>query len=119
MSRISNWTYVSPAAVTDTADDVAAAAPGAGKRNVVRSAQIYTNSASTESLAVIKSGSTILFEGSLGALDNAQGPIEVTFDPPLRGGENEAINVANITNSASSFFNLQGWVERVNEPAQP
>jgi len=118
MSRISNWSYVSPAAVTDTNDDIAKAAPGANKRNVVSSAQIYANSASTETLVVIKSGSTIMFEGSLGAIDNPQGPVQVNFDPPLRGGENEAINVANITNSSSTFFNLQGFIERINEPAE-
>jgi hypothetical protein len=118
MSKISNWTYVSPAAVTDTADDAAKAAPGTGQRNVVRGAQIYNNHATVETLVVIKSGSTVLWEGFVGALDNGSTPAEVAFDPPLRGGENEAINVANITTGSSTFFNLQGWVERINEPAQ-
>lgn len=101
-----SWSYASPAAVTDTADDVAKAAGGAGVRNYITGIQVINSHASTGTAVVIKDGSTVLWQGYAAA---AGGGVSAHFSPPLRGTANTAVNVANITTSSSTFFNLQGF----------
>jgi hypothetical protein len=101
------WSYASAnGGVTDTADDEAKAAGGAGVRQYVTRVQVFNGHASTSTEVVIKTASTVLWRGWAQA---AGGGAATTFDPPLRGGDNEAINVANITNSSQTYFNLQGY----------
>jgi hypothetical protein len=100
-----SWSYASAAAVTDTADDEAKAAV-ASTRNYVTSVQVFNGHDTTGTEVVIKDGSTVLWRGWA---EQAGGGAAVRFDPPLRGTANTAINVANITNASSTYFNLQGF----------
>lgn len=101
------WSYASAnGGVTDTADDEAKAAGGSGVRQYVTRVQAINGHATTSTEVVIKTGSTVLWRGWAQA---AGGGAAATFDPPLRGGDNEAINVANVTNSSQTYFNLQGY----------
>ena len=55
---------------------------------------------------VIKDGSTVLWRGWC---EQTGGGCSARFDPPLRGTAATAVNVANITTSAETYFNLQGF----------
>lgn len=101
------WNYATAnGGVTDTADDEAKAAGGSGVRQYVTRVQVINGHGSTSTEVVIKTGSTVMWRGWAQA---AGGGAAATFDPPLRGGDNEAINVTNITNSSQTYFNLQGY----------
>lgn len=100
------WSYASTAAVTDTADDVAQAAGGAGVRNYVTGIQVFNSSDTVGTEVVIKDGSTVIWRGWA---EETGGGCSARFDPPLRGTAATAINVANITTSSSTYFNLQGF----------
>jgi hypothetical protein len=101
-----SWSYASSAAVTDTSDDVARAAQGAGSRNYITGA-VITNGHDTVGTEVnIESGTTLLFKAWA---EQTGGGVSVKFDPPLRGGDNEAINVWNTTTGSSTYFNLTGF----------
>jgi hypothetical protein len=97
--------YASPAAVTDTADDEAFAAI-ASTRTYITSVQVFNADATVGTEVVIKDGSTVLWRGYAAALG---GGCSATFATPLRGTANTAVNVANITTSAETYFNLQGY----------
>jgi hypothetical protein len=101
-----SWSYASPAAVTDTADDTALAAAGAGIRAYITGVQVFNGHDTTGTEVVIKDGSTVLWRGWA---EQTGGGCSARFDPPLRGTANTAVNVANITNSSSTYFNLQGY----------
>lgn len=101
-----SWSYASPAAVTDTADDEAKGASGAGIRNYVTGVQVFNGHDTTGTEVVIKDGSTVIWRGWA---EQTGGGCSAKFDPPLRGTANTAVNVANITNSSSTYFNLQGY----------
>jgi hypothetical protein len=103
----SSWTYASPAAVTDTADDEAKAAAGAGIRNYITGVQVFNGHDTVGTEVVIKDGSTVLWRGWA---EQTGGGCSARFDPPLRGTANTAVNVANITTGSSTYFNLQGFV---------
>ena len=101
------WQYASVSGgVTDTSDDVARAAQGAGSRNYVVSVDVVNGHASVSTEVVIKSGSTVIWRGYA---KSGGGGVARKFDPPLRGGDNEAINVTNITTGSATYFNLQGY----------
>jgi hypothetical protein len=101
----STWSYASPAAVADTADDEAKAAT-ASTRHYVTSLQVFNADATVGTEVVLKDGSTVMWRGYAVAVG---GGAAVRFDPPLRGTANTAWNVANITTSAETYFNLQGF----------
>jgi hypothetical protein len=101
----STWSYVSSAAVTDTADDEAKAAV-ASTRHYICGVQVFNGHDTTGTEVVIKDGSTVLWRGWA---EQTGGGCSARFDPPLRGTANTAVNVANITNSSSTYFNLQGF----------
>ena len=103
----STWTYASPAAVTDTADDVAKTAAGAGIRNYITGVQVFNGHDTVGTEVVIKDGTTVLWRGWA---EQTGGGCSARFDPPLRGTANTAVNVANITTGSSTYFNLQGYV---------
>ncbi len=98
-------TYASAAAVTDTADDEAFAAV-ASTRHYITSVQVFNADATVGTEVVIKDGSTVKWRGYAAALG---GGCSAVFATPLRGTANTAINVANITTSAETYFNLQGY----------
>lgn len=101
-----SWSYASPAAVTDTADDAALAAAGAGIRAYITGVQVFNGHDTTGTEVVIKDGSTVLWRGWA---EQTGGGCSARFDPPLRGTANTAVNVANITTGSSTYFNLQGF----------
>jgi len=102
----SSWSYASAAAVTDTADDEAKAAGGAGVRNYITGVQVFNSHDTTGTAVVIKDGSTVIWQGWA---EQTGGGCSAVFNPPLRGTAATAVNVANITTSSSTFFNLQGF----------
>lgn len=100
------WSYASAAAVTDTADDEAKAAGAAGVRHYITGVQVFNGHDTTGTEVVIKDGSTVLWRGWA---EQTGGGCSARFDPPLRGTAATAVNVANITTSSSTYFNLQGF----------
>lgn len=105
------WNYAPPAAgITNSTADVSAKAAVAGERNLVASAQISVSVVlANATTLVIKSATTVLWRGGLDAAVSK--PITLNFDPPLRGGVNEAINIAAETIFATGNLqvNLQGF----------
>ncbi len=102
----STWSYASAAAVTDTADDEAKAAGGAGVRHYITGVQVFNADDTVGTEVVIKDGSAVLWRGWA---EQTGGGCSATFNPPLRGTAATAVNVANITTSAETYFNLQGF----------
>jgi hypothetical protein len=101
-----SWSYASPAAVTDTADDEAKAAGAAGVRHYITGVQVFNGHDTVGTEVVIKDGSTVLWRGWA---EQTGGGCSAVFNPPLRGTAATAVNVANVTNSSSTYFNLQGF----------
>ena len=101
-----SWSYASPAAVTDTADDEAKAAGAAGVRHYITGCQVFNADDTVGTEVVIKDGSTVLWRGWC---EQTGGGASAVFNPPLRGTAATAVNVANITTSAETYFNLQGF----------
>jgi hypothetical protein len=101
-----SWSYASPAAVTDTADDEAKAAGAAGVRHYITGVQVFNGHDTVGTEVVIKDGSTVLWRGWA---EQTGGGCSAQFNPPLRGTAATAVNVANVTNSSSTYFNLQGF----------
>jgi hypothetical protein len=100
------WSYASPAAVADTADDEAKAAGAAGVRHYITSVQVFNADDSVGTEVVIKDGSSVLWRGWA---EQTGGGCSAVFTTPLRGTAATAVNVANITTSAETYFNLQGF----------
>lgn len=102
----SRWAYPGvTGGLTTTADTIVMAAGGAGVRNFVHGLQ-YSNSSATASEIVIKDNATVIWRGMAPA--SMTGQICVTFDPPLRGTANTALNVAMITTGTATRISLQG-----------
>jgi hypothetical protein len=99
------WSYASPAAVADTADDEAKAQT-ASTRHYVTSLQVINSHDTVGTPVVIKDGATVLWRGWA---EQTGGGCSAKFDPPLRGSVNTAINVANETTGSATYFNLQGF----------
>lgn len=105
----SGWSYAAAAGGLVTTSDVEAkAAAGVGVRNYVTRAQVINSHQTTSTEVVIKDGSTVLWRGWAQA---AGGGVTAVFDPPLRGTANTAINIAEITTTATAgvLVNLQGF----------
>lgn len=103
----STWQYASVSGgITDTADDAAVAAGGAGVRRYITHVDVVNAHATVGTEVVIKSASTIIWRGYAAP---GGGGISIDFNVPLRGGSNEAINVTNITTGAATYFNLTGF----------
>lgn len=106
--RTRKFSYAGPnGGITDTADDVIAAAPGVGSANYLQSLQL-ANSSATATEVVIKSASTVIWRGYAPAQSVAA---PVHFDPPLGGVNNEALNVACITNATATIVSAQGYTD--------
>jgi hypothetical protein len=101
-----SWSYASPAAVTDTADDEAKAAGAAGVRHYITGVQVFNGHDTVGTEVVIKDGTSVLWRGWA---EQTGGGCSAKFDPPLRGTAATAVNVANITTGSSTYFNLQGY----------
>lgn len=101
-----SWSYASPAAVTDTADDEAVAAGAAGVIHYITSVQVFNADDTVGTEVVIKDGATVKWRGWC---EQTGGGCSATFPKPIRCSAATAINVANITTSAETYFNLQGY----------
>lgn len=94
------WQFASAAGGVVTTSDVALkAAAGAGIRNYLTDLLVVNSHATISTEVVVKDGSTIIHRGWAQA---AGGGYEKHFDPPLRGTANTALNVAEITTTATA-----------------
>lgn len=97
--------YVSPADITDTADDEVFAAT-ASVRHCITSITVTCSHASTGTYVVVKDGSTVIWQAYCGA---AGGGAAIAFTVPLVGTANTAINVANLTTSSATRVSISGY----------
>lgn len=113
-SSSSDWRYPALAGgITDTSDVVLKAAAGPGFINTLGSLQIVNAAAGVNTEVVIKDGSTVIWRGyapaSIALVTQLQ-MVPITFDPPLYGSTNTALNFACITTASKTYVNAQGWV---------
>jgi hypothetical protein len=111
----STWSYAAAANGIIDAVAVAAKAAVADKRHYVRSVQLANSDATVATEFTISTASTVLFRTFLPAGRPASltaiPAYGLTFDPPLRGGVNEAINIQAVTTSGEVYANLQGYTQ--------
>jgi hypothetical protein len=103
------FNYAAPAGgLVTTADVSAKGAAGSGIRNFIKRAQIINSHQTIGTEVVIKDGSTVLFRAWC---EPKGGGVNAVFDPPLKGTANTAINIAEITATATAgvLVNLQGF----------
>lgn len=107
----SDWQYVSPAEIADTADDEVVAAV-VGSRHYITGIQISNTDTAVGTVVVVKSDSTVIWAGMVSPFVAAApgvSYIEATFPRPLKAVIGKAINVACLTNSAQVTFCAQGF----------
>ena len=103
----SRWNYAgATGGITNTTAVALNAAAGAGLRNYVVGIQ-YFNSAAVASEIEIRDGSTVIWRGFVPASMTA--PVNITFQVPLRGSANTAINVALATTATATRVSAQGY----------
>lgn len=102
------WSYAAASGgITNTTDVAAKAAAAAGIRNYITGVQVR-NSSATATEFVIKDNATVIWRTQLPA--TMAGSQDVIFDPPLRGTEATAVNIACITTGTATYANLQGFI---------
>lgn len=102
------WSYAAASGgITDTADVALSAAPGVGKSNYLTGLQL-ANTSVTATEVVVKDGSTVIWRTKVGASMTA--PVNITFERPLVGSNNTALNAACITNATVTYINAQGYI---------
>jgi len=94
------------AAVTGTSDTSIIAAQGAGVRIYVTSVQIFNSHATVGTVVDLKDGSTSIWNGY--AREDGGG-CTATFPVPMQLTANTALNGANTTTGANTYFNAQGY----------
>lgn len=92
--------------ITGTADVALAAAGGAGVRNYLTAIQ-FKNTSAVASEIVIKDGATVIWRGQVSASMTVMDGW--TFNPPLRGTANTALNVAMLTTATATIVSAQGY----------
>jgi hypothetical protein len=103
----SQWTYAgATGGIVNTTPVAVKAAAGAGVRNYLVSVQ-YFNSAAVASEIEIRDGSTVIWRGFVPASMTV--PVSVTFEIPLRGTANTALNVALATTATATRVSAQGF----------
>lgn len=105
-----HWQYAAVAGgLVGTSDTAAKTAAGAGLRNYVTSVDVTNSHPTIGTEVVIKDGSTVIHRGYAAA---AGGGYAINFATPLKGTANTAINVAEITATATTgvLVNLRGYV---------
>lgn len=103
------WAYAAGSGgITNTTDVTLVAAGGAGKSNYVTGFQVMNTSA-TATEVVIKSSSTVLWRGVVGA--SMTQPVGLVFLPPLIGANNTALTAACITTATVTYVNAQGYTD--------
>lgn len=105
----SPWAYAgATGGITDTASHALAAAAGGAMRNYLCSLQ-FSNKSATASEIVVLDGATVIWRGYAPASQTLMN--EATFDPPLQGSTNTAMNVAMITTATATIVSAQGFVD--------
>lgn len=106
------WSAVAPSGgITDTADDVLAAALTDREAHCV-ALQIYNSDLTVATEVEVKDGSTVIWRilvpagRTAGALT---APMSFTFPMPLRTTAGNALNVAAVTTAAEVYVNAQGY----------
>jgi hypothetical protein len=92
--------------IVNTTDVAIAAAAGAGIRNFLTAIQ-WKNTAAVASEIVVKDGSTVIWRGHVSASMTIMDGF--SFNPPLRGTANTALNVAMITTATATIVSAQGY----------
>lgn len=101
-----SWAYAGvTGGITNTADVALMAAAGAGVRNFLHSIQ-WKNTSTVASEIVVKDGATVIWRGHVSASMTVMDGW--TFDPPLRGTANTALNVAMLTTGTATIVSAQG-----------
>lgn len=104
----SRWQFAgATGGITNTTAVAIAAAGGAGVRNYVTAIQ-YFNSAAVASEIEIRDGVTAIWRGYAPA--SMTQPVSITFNSPLRGTANTAVNVAVLTTATATRVSAQGYV---------
>ena len=111
----SSWRYAAASGgIVDTTPVVIKAAV-ADKRNYLKSLQLANSDATVGTEVTITTASTVIFRTYLPAGRPASltgvPAYGLVFDPPLRGGVNEAISVTAVTTSAELYANAQGYTQ--------
>lgn len=91
---------------TTTGNTSVIAAQGAGTRLYITSVAVANSSAGTNSIIEIKSATTVVYRTAC----PAGGGSNLTFDPPLRCGDNEALQMAALTAATTIYFSANGYV---------
>lgn len=106
------WSYAPPTGgLVNTTPVSIVAAPGAGFRNRIGSAQLSSSNALSSTEVILRSGaSTVLWRGFVPLLSQAQ---PLVFAPPLMGNENEAIFVAEVSSVTGVLVSAQGDIAAV------
>lgn len=101
------WGYAGASGgILNTTDVAIKTAAGAGVRNYISSLQ-FKNTAAVASEIVVKDGSTVIWRGHVSASMTFHEL--VTFNPPLRGTANTALNVAMLTTATATIVSAQGY----------
>jgi len=94
------WQFASAAGGVVNTADVALKAAVAGTRNYLCNLTVVNSHATVSTEVIVKDGAaTVIFRGWAQA---AGGGFAVAFNPPLRGTANTALNVAEITATATA-----------------
>jgi hypothetical protein len=103
------WTYAAASGgIVNTSDVTLVTAPGVGKSNYLTSMQVM-NTSGTATELVVKSSSTVLWRGVVGA--SMTQPAGFVFLPPLIAANNTALTVACITTATATYVNAQGYTD--------
>lgn len=101
------WNFAGVAGgIVNTTDVAVMSAGGASVRNYMTGLQ-FCNTSATASEIVVKDGSTVIWRGMAPA--SMAMPHNVTFDVPLRGTANTALNVAMLTTATATRVSAQGF----------
>ena len=102
----SQWNYAGVTGGITTTTAVTVSAATATVRNYMRSIQ-FSNSSATASEIVVLDNVTVIWRGrapaSMTTTEN------ITFDPPLKGSINTAMNVQMVTTGTATVVSAQGW----------
>lgn len=107
------WFYTAASGgIEDTSDVAIKPAGGIGRVAYIQSLQMINADASVGTEVVLKDGSTVIWRSYLPAMaaNTVPSVVSVTFDPPLVGSQNTALNFACITTSAKVYVNAQGFL---------
>ncbi|MER8817163.1 hypothetical protein [Mesorhizobium sp. M0965] len=108
LNPAATWRYPAAAGGETGTADVPVKAAVAGQRNHMTWLTAVNAHATVDTEILVKDGgATVLYRGFLKA---AGGRLDIEFRSPLSSSVNTALNVANITTGAQTYFNCGGYV---------